>query len=432
MWRRLSKPLRTLTTTNLHSSATAATVSSPPPPPHLPIFTAVSRHFTADSSTAVSKKKVEDVMPIATGHEREELEAELQEAPAIVKSYYDKRIVGCPGGEGEDEHDVVWFWLEKGKPHECPVCLQYFELEVVGPGGPPDGHDLRLRCGQPVVTGGEDALLVGVEKFLFLSITIGGITTARHRTMNTGGRTPRRTCDFGRTYVVKPKGRHQATIVWLHGLGDNGSSWAQLLEALPLPNIKWICPTAPTRPVALLGGFPCAAWFDVGELSEDSPDDFEGLDASAAHIANLLSGEPADIKLGVGGFSMGAATALYSATCFAHGRFTNGNPYPVNLRAIVGLSGWLPGSRSLRNKIEGSHEAARRAASLPILLCHGNGDDVVPYKFGEKSTQFLGSAGFRYVSFKTYDGLGHYTVPKEMDEVCNWLNGRLGLDGFRS
>jgi hypothetical protein len=28
----------------------------------------------------------------------------------------------------EDEHDVVWFWLEKGKPHECPVCAQYFEV----------------------------------------------------------------------------------------------------------------------------------------------------------------------------------------------------------------------------------------------------------------------------------------------------------------
>lgn len=23
--------------------------------------------------------------------------------------------------------------------------------------------------------------------------------------------------------MVKPKGKHQATIVWLHGLGDNGS-----------------------------------------------------------------------------------------------------------------------------------------------------------------------------------------------------------------
>jgi hypothetical protein len=34
--------------------------------------------------------------------------------------------------------------------------------------------------------------------------------------------------------------------------------------------------------------------FDVGEISEESPDDWEGLDASAAHIANLLSTEPAD------------------------------------------------------------------------------------------------------------------------------------------
>ncbi|RVW62411.1 Cytochrome c oxidase subunit 5b-1, mitochondrial [Vitis vinifera] len=50
------------------------------------------------------------------------------EAPAVVQSYYDKRIVGCPGGEGEDEHDVVWFWLEKGKSHECPVCSQYFTV----------------------------------------------------------------------------------------------------------------------------------------------------------------------------------------------------------------------------------------------------------------------------------------------------------------
>lgn len=30
----------------------------------------------------------------------------------------------------------------------------------------------------------------------------------------------------------------------------------------------------------------------MGELSEDSPVDWEGLDASAAHIANLLSAEP--------------------------------------------------------------------------------------------------------------------------------------------
>ncbi|XP_057966924.1 uncharacterized protein LOC131157075 [Malania oleifera] len=249
---------------------------------------------------------------------------------------------------------------------------------------------------------------------------------------SSGSRTARRTLEFGRTHVVRPKGKHQATIVWLHGLGDNGSSWSQLLENLSLPNIKWICPTAPTRPVALLGGFPCTAWSDVGELSEDGPDDVEGLDASAAHIANLLSTEPADIKLGIGGFSMGAATALYSATCFAHGKYGNGNAYPVNLRAIVGLSGWLPGSRSLWSKVEGSHEAARRAASLPILICHGNSDEVVPYKYGEKSAHCLSSAGFCNLIFKAYDGLGHYTVPKEMNDVCNWLTARMGFEGSRS
>ncbi|GAA0139016.1 hypothetical protein Leryth_011729 [Lithospermum erythrorhizon] len=142
MWRRTvaaSQLLRTLS-------------SSIRPKP--PLF---SPHFSTASGN-VATKRVEDVMPIATGHEREELQAELEgrqildtdfpvgpfgtkEKPAVVKSYYDRRIVGCPGGEGEEEHDVVWFWLEKGKSHECPVCTQYFVLEVVGPGGPPDGHD---------------------------------------------------------------------------------------------------------------------------------------------------------------------------------------------------------------------------------------------------------------------------------------------------
>ncbi|PIA65528.1 hypothetical protein AQUCO_00100789v1 [Aquilegia coerulea] len=198
-------------------------------------------------------------------------------------------------------------------------------------------------------------------------------------TTGSGSRTSGRALEFGRTHVVRPKGKHQATIVWLHGLGDNGSSWSQLLESLPLPNIKWICPTAPTRPVAIFGGFPCTAWFDVGDLSEDGPDDVDGLDASAAHVANLLSTEPTDIKLGVGGFSMGAAIALYSATCCAQGKFGNGNPYRINLSVVVGLSGWLPCSRSLRNKIEGSQEAMRRAASFPLLLCHGRGLVTTPF-----------------------------------------------------
>ncbi|XP_054794226.1 cytochrome c oxidase subunit 5b-1, mitochondrial-like isoform X1 [Prosopis cineraria] len=162
MWRRLVsshlKSLATLSAPPSRSAPIAARFTLHNSSCLSPSSYFLSRHFSTESvGDNVVKKKVEDVMPIATGHEREELEAELEgkklldidypegpfgtkEAPAVVRSYYDKRIVGCPGGEGEDEHDVVWFWLEKDKPHECPVCSQYFVLEVVGPGGPPDGH----------------------------------------------------------------------------------------------------------------------------------------------------------------------------------------------------------------------------------------------------------------------------------------------------
>ncbi|KAE9462743.1 hypothetical protein C3L33_05346, partial [Rhododendron williamsianum] len=186
-----------------------------------------------------------------------------------------------------------------------------------------------------------------------------------------GSTTVRRAFEFGRTHVVRPKGKHQATVVWLHGLGDNGASWSQLLETLPLPNIKWICPTAPSQPISLFGGFPSTAWFDVTELSENAQDDLEGLEASAAHVASL----------------------------------------------------------TLNSQLEGKDEAARRAASLPILLCHGKGDDVVPFKFGERSAKALSSSGFRDVTFKVYNGLGHYTTPEEMDGLCTWFNSKLGLEG---
>ncbi|KAL2553591.1 alpha/beta-hydrolase superfamily protein [Forsythia ovata] len=247
--------------------------------------------------------------------------------------------------------------------------------------------------------------------------------------VSSGGGTIRRAFQFGRTYVVRPKGKHQATIVWLHGLGDNGNSWSSLLETLPLRNIKWICPTAPQQPITLFGGFPSTAWCDVNELSENANDDIEGLDASAAYVASLLANEPPDIKLGVGGFSMGAAISLYSATCFAQGKYENGSPYPANLSAVVGLSGWLPCAKNLNSKIQGVNEAANRAASLPILLCHGKGDDVVAYKFGEKSANKLSSSGFQDVTLKSYSALGHYTIPEEMNELCAWLTSKLGLEG---
>lgn len=63
---------------------------------------------------------------------------------------------------------------------------------------------------------------------------------------------------------------------------------------------------------------------------------------------------------------MGAAMALYSATSCALGRYGNGNPYPINLTVVVGLSGWLPGSRC---GIIQNYFLSRFA---PSLLCQDN------------------------------------------------------------
>nr|ACG41488.1 cytochrome c oxidase polypeptide Vb [Zea mays] len=159
MWRRLhtlAPALRRATAAAAAAGAPAASASSAARAAPLSSAAAAFRR-TSPLLSGDKPASVEDVMPIATGLEREELEAELKgkkrfdmdplvgpfgtkEEPSVVESYYNKRIVGCPGGEGEDEHDVVWFWLKKDEPHECPVS-QYFVLKVIGDGGDPDGHD---------------------------------------------------------------------------------------------------------------------------------------------------------------------------------------------------------------------------------------------------------------------------------------------------
>lgn len=57
---------------------------------------------------------------------------------------------------------------------------------------------------------------------LLTSITMSYLWTSYDAIKTAGSRTARRSFEFGKTHVVRPKGKHQATMVWLHGLGDNG------------------------------------------------------------------------------------------------------------------------------------------------------------------------------------------------------------------
>ncbi|KAG6526274.1 putative cytochrome c oxidase subunit 5b-like [Zingiber officinale] len=157
MWRRICvAPLRSALRQPRASSGPASSHSGSvlAPVSASSSFLDTRYSFSSVPEDGSSRNKVEDVMPVVTGLERVELEAERQgkklfemetpvgpfgtkEAPAVIQSHYNMRIVGCVGDEGEDEHEVMWFWLKKDKPHVCPICSQYFVLEVIGKGGDP-------------------------------------------------------------------------------------------------------------------------------------------------------------------------------------------------------------------------------------------------------------------------------------------------------
>lgn len=126
---------------------------------------------------------------------------------------------------------------------------------------------------------------------------------------------------------------------------------------------------------------------------------------------------------------MGAATALYCAMCHCLRNSVSGELYQIKVQCVIALSGWLPCSRLLRNHLEGSPEAVTRAAALPVMICHGTGDDQVEYKLGEKSAKTLKAYGFRNLVFRQYKELGHYHSPEEVHEFCCWIAATLELDG---
>jgi len=58
------------------------------------------------------------------------------------------------------------------------------------------------------------------------------------------------------------EGLHTATVVLMHGLGDSGDGIKGLADvwSRDFPHVKFIMPTAESRPLKLFGGRPTNAW----------------------------------------------------------------------------------------------------------------------------------------------------------------------------
>ena len=66
--------------------------------------------------------------------------------------------------------------------------------------------------------------------------------------------------------VLAPSGEHTATIIFLHGLGDTGHTWASAIKNIRPSHVKIICPTANQIPVTINSCQFMNSWFDVVPL----------------------------------------------------------------------------------------------------------------------------------------------------------------------
>ncbi|HEY5863227.1 MAG TPA: alpha/beta fold hydrolase, partial [Casimicrobiaceae bacterium] len=128
-----------------------------------------------------------------------------------------------------------------------------------------------------------------------------------------------------------------ASVIWMHGLGDDGHGWSEVVPALRMPPTlptRFLFPHAPVMPVTINNGYAMRAWYDIRENDFNNRADLAGVKRSQQQVEVLIAHEQArDIpasRIVLAGFSQGGAIALYA-----------GLRHPQRLAGIVALSTYL-------------------------------------------------------------------------------------------
>ena len=193
-----------------------------------------------------------------------------------------------------------------------------------------------------------------------------------------------------------------AAIIWMHGLGDDGRGWSEVVPSLGLPRdlaIRFLFPHAPVMPVTINSGMQMRAWYDIRQANLNDRADIDGVRRSQGLVDALLVREAqrgiTPRRTLLAGFSQGGAIALYAGL-----RFTQ------RLAGIVALSTYVVAADRLA--VEGS--AANR--DVPIFMAHGTHDPVVQFAWAERSREALQANGWN-VEWHAYP-MEHSAVLEEI------------------
>jgi phospholipase/carboxylesterase len=214
--------------------------------------------------------------------------------------------------------------------------------------------------------------------------------------------------------ILNPSAAPAAAVIWLHGLGADGYDFVPVVEELKLPAtlpVRFIFPHARQRPVTINNGYVMRAWYDIKSLGggnrvEDDAGIRESADVVGKYIEEQIAAGIDANRIVIAGFSQGGAIALHTAL-----------RYPRRLAGIMALSTYLP----LQNSVAAEASGANR--DIPILMCHGTYDQVVPAAMGVASRDVLRKLNYA-IDWQTYP-MEHSVCMEEISVISSWLQKQL-------
>ena len=187
-------------------------------------------------------------------------------------------------------------------------------------------------------------------------------------------------------------------VVLVHGYGADGQDLIGLARHWQglLPTVAFAAPNAPTR----VPGGPGYQWFPISRI--DPHEMRKGVEVAAPVLDDYLDAELARLGLGperlaLAGFSQGTMLSLHL-----------GPRRKVKPAAIVGFSGLLAEPPPTNGDIP------------PILLTHGDSDQVIPAQAMFVAASQLGLAGAA-VQWHLAPGMGHGIDPEGLSIAGQFL-----------
>ena len=207
-------------------------------------------------------------------------------------------------------------------------------------------------------------------------------------------------------------GETRSIVVFLHGYGANGADLLGLADPLGehLPDTMFVAPDAPENVPGMPNGYQ---WFPIPWIDGSSEEESErgmmqaNADLNAFLDALMVDEDVLPEQVVLFGFSQGTMMALQVA--------------PRREDAVAGIvafSGRLLSPETLADEV---------VVRPPILLVHGDADDVVAPQSLPQAAEALQEAGWQDVYAHVMKGTGHGIAPDGLSVALAFMRDKLGL-----